>query len=248
MAPPVFRSLLVCGVLIQHGQGSGIADTPVQIVGSSGIPSHVGVLQVTENGRMGTVCGMNPAAADVACRQLGYDWGSISPSACSTYGAANLCGEAGTAVAAQDLRCTGGELSVAECAWSPPAGRCLEHNLDTVVYCGSGPGGPAEGAVRLLSDGAPSLTTSGLVEVFMGGLWSPVCGMNPGAVAVACKSMGSAGAAATHASAETAHATNLPQIGGLSCKGTEESVLDCSYEAGEDVYCAASEASSVSCA
>ena len=42
--------------------------------------------------------GANPAAADVICRSMGYDFGSVSSSPCGFYGGADLCGAAGSPV------------------------------------------------------------------------------------------------------------------------------------------------------
>merc|ERR1719226_477132 len=168
----------------------------VRIVGASGAATNVGALQVLVGGEFGTVSGLNGAAANVACRELGYDYGVPSTSACGGYGAANLCGAAGTPVAAQNLACAGGELSITECAWSVPSGAGLSHGEDSVVYCGSATSSTAEGSVRLLSaDGAPSLTGDGFAEVFLDGAWSPVCGISSGAASVLCKAAGFTGIA-----------------------------------------------------
>jgi len=242
MAPSAREPFLLL-VLLSVGAHAG----PVQLMGSDGATSRVGVLQVkTDGDAFGTVCGMNLAAADVVCRQLGYDFGTVTSSPCSSYGAANLCGESGSPVAMQDLRCTGGELSVLECEWSAPSATCLVHDLDSVVYCGTAGGYTREGSVRLLSaDGSPSLSASGIVEIFSAGSWSSVCGLNAGAAAVLCKSLGFAGASAD--AVTTAQSTKAPMVGGLRCSGSEASPLACSFEAGGDVYCAANEAASIQC-
>ena len=49
------------------------AHSDVRVVNQVGQASHVGLLQVAmSSGDFGTVCGLNPAGADVACKQLGY--------------------------------------------------------------------------------------------------------------------------------------------------------------------------------
>ncbi len=177
----------------------------------------------------------------------GFDFGSVSPSPCNGYGATNICGSSDIAVAMQDLRCKGGELSVTDCSWSSPSAACSGHELDSVVYCGSRGSEVTEGSARLISsDGASSLSKEGTVEVFMDGKWSSVCGVTPGAASVLCRAMGYAGAASN--SSRTAKGRSAPEIGELSCKGSEADVRDCSYEAGGDVYCAVSEAAFISCA
>ena len=167
-------------------------------------------------------------------------------SPCSTYGGADVCGPTAVPIAMQDLACTGGELSIKDCTWSEPSG--ASHEQDSILFCGSASDGPADGSVRLLSrDGAPSLSSNGIVEIYLGGHWSPVCGISSGAESLVCKELGFAGAVAGSVQ-EKARSLSSPRIGGLTCSGAEASVLDCSYEFGDDVYCAPSEASLISCA
>ena len=179
-------------------------------------------------------------------RVPGYEYGVPSLSPCSSYGAANLCGASGTKVAMSDLTCTGDELTLTECTWSAPSDGCLSHEADSIVFCGSS-AGTSEGSVRLLSaEGAPSLTGQGALEVFLNEAWSPVCGISPGAQALACKALGFAGADSSGGSVGAA-GSRIPRVGSLECGGSEASLLDCSFEANDDVYCAASEASTISC-
>ena len=162
--------------------------------------SNAGLLQVRNgNGEFGSACGMNLEAADVVCRQLGYDFGSVGTSPCSSYGGLDLCGAAGTPVSMKDLACGGGELDVQDCQWEAADAGCSGHTLDSIVYCGKGAVADhlAEGALRILShDGSPSIDGEGRLEIFRAGQWAPVCnsGFNAGAAVVACKSMGHTGA------------------------------------------------------
>ena len=57
------------------------------------------------------VCGMNAQAADVACRQFGYDFGVASPSPCGQYGSGDWCGASGSPVAAKSVKCVEGAQS-----------------------------------------------------------------------------------------------------------------------------------------
>lgn len=61
----------------------------VRTITATGQAGHVG-LEIA-NGQIGTVCELNEATVDVACRQLGYDYGIASPSSC-----ASVCGAAGS--------------------------------------------------------------------------------------------------------------------------------------------------------
>ena len=113
----------------------------------------------TDSG-FGSVCGANPAAADIVCKAMGYKGGVVSSTPCSFYGGANVCGAAASPVAMADLKCIGTEWSLQDCEWSAPDATCATHEQDTVVYCmtSSGAGKVPEGTVRLLAhDGAPSL-------------------------------------------------------------------------------------------
>lgn len=119
--------------------------------------------------------------------------------------------------------------------------------MDSVVYCGETTAEDPLGSARLVAaDGAPSLSGKGMLELFAAGGWSPVCGVTPGAAQVACKAMGYAGASA---SATEAAPWNMktPSVGALSCSGTEESLVDCSFEEGDDVFCAPVEAAVLQC-
>ena len=102
---------------------------------------------------------MNLGAADVVCRQLGYDFGSVG-SACNTYGGSHVCGDTGMPVAMKDLRCEGGELQIQDCNWAPPDAGCSGHVLDSVVYCGNDGNAAVttDGSFRILShDGSPRI-------------------------------------------------------------------------------------------
>merc|ERR1712032_513513 len=129
-----------------------------------------------------------------------------------------------------------------------PSKACLTHEEDSIVYCGPSIG-TSEGSVRLLSaEGAPSLSGHGLVEIFVKEEWSPVCGISQGAQSLLCKALGFAGADSSGGGADVARSSRTPSVGDLDCRGSEASVLDCSFDAGDDVYCAPSEASMVHCA
>merc|ERR1712113_1315190 len=180
-------------------------------------------------------------------RELGYEFGVPSMSPCSTYGAADLCGSSTVPVAMQDLVCSGGELSVKDCTWSEPS--AATHEQDSILFCGSSSDGPADGSVRLLrNNGAPSLSSNGFVEIYLNKQWSSVCGLSSGAESLVCRGVGFAGAATERQPQDEAWSLSTPNVGDLTCSGGEESVLGCSFESGDDVYCAPAEASFISCA
>ena len=221
-----------------------------------GRTANAGLLEVAmSSGTYGSVCGMNAQAAEVACRQLGYDFGVVSPSPCSQYGGSSWCGAAGSAVAVKNLRCTGAELSVDECDSEGVDDGCLSHGGDAVVFCGKQGAAPfPEGQLRLIgAAGAPALPgEAGRLEMYsIAGAWAPVCklGFTSGSAAVACKQMGFSGSSGFKACAsnETCGASP-PQTAELACAGSELSVLDCSMSTGEAVFCAPEESVLLTCA
>merc|ERR1712154_344300 len=118
---------------------------------------------------------------------------------------------------------------------SEPSGAA--HEQDSILFCGSSSSGPVDGSVRLLSpDGLARLSATGIVEIFLNNRWSPVCGISSGAESLLCKTLGFAGAAAGSQHGGTARSSSAPLVGDLACSGFEESVLNCSFNAGDDVY------------
>jgi hypothetical protein len=234
-------------------------DQSVRLIDGAGFLSSVGLLQVRTESEFGSVCGMNAAAASVACRQMGFEYGSISASPCRLYGGANVCGSSGTPVSMQSLRCDGGELDVGSCSWSLPDEACKTHDQDAVVYCGSVPASSllADGALRLIGpDGAPSLDGVGRLEVFRSGVWVSVCaaGFAHGGAQVACRTMGFTGAASP-ASPPTCRnfrgqdfcGLAPPALSELTCDGSESCILSCAFEEGSAVFCAPGESVLVQC-
>merc|ERR1719450_1568741 len=127
---------------------------------SGGASSSRGLLQVKTSFGYGSVAGMNQAAAEVACREMGFRHGSVSASSCSSYGGSNLCGSAGSLVALMGVKCTGAETSINECSSLDPDSSAQSHLSDSIVYCSHKEPGffNDDGALRLISStGAPSL-------------------------------------------------------------------------------------------
>ena len=104
---------------------------------AAGRRANSGLLEVqTSFGSYGSVCEMNAEAANVACKQIGYDFGVLSPSPCAKYGGLSWCGAAGSPVAMKNLKCSGAELSVDECSSEEVDDSCLSHSSDAIVFCG----------------------------------------------------------------------------------------------------------------
>jgi hypothetical protein len=242
----MMKLLLTC-CLVSLADGS----SDIRIVDAKGATSSVGLLQIRTGDAFGSVCRiLNEGAATVACRSMGYSQGSAGSVDCAGYGGENLCGANGSPVAVQDLSCTGDELSLNECTWSKPESDCSSHAQDAVVFCSSGQVLPSEGSLRLLAaDGAPAST--GRLEVFYRGSWGSVCSAGFSAEQVACKQMGFTSSkkwVSTCAAAGVGFCgSEPPRVGLLACTGNEQSVFACSYEEGDDVFCAANEAVVLAC-
>ena len=224
---------------------------------AEGHPASSGLLEVqTSSGSFGSVCGMNAEAASVACRQLGFDFGVLSPSPCGQYGGGSWCGAAGSPVAVKSLKCSGTEISVDECSSEPVDDTCMSHGSDAVVFCGaSSVEAFPDGELRLIGPaGAPALPgEAGRLEIFLATseAWAPVCrlGFTSGSAAVACKQMGFTGASGyTSCRSKEACGGVAPQLSELACTGSETSVLQCPMAVGDDVFCAPEESVLLTCA
>ena len=245
---------MLCGSLRQVSGSAARAGVRVM---ADGREASSGLLEAQMgSGSYGSVCGMNAQAADVACRQLGYDFGVASPSPCGQYGSGNWCGASGSPVAAKSVKCVGTELSLDECNSEAVDDACLSHASDAIIFCGLKSAEPfSNGELRLIgAAGAPSFPgEAGRLETVLATskTWAPVCkaGFSSGAAAVACKQMGysgSSGFAACKAQVPCAHVP--PQVADLACAGSETSVLECSMSAGDAVFCAPEESVLLTCA
>jgi|EP00927_Polykrikos_kofoidii_P003212 hypothetical protein len=235
----------------------GNAATTLRVVDSTGGVANAGLLQVLTGEGFGSVCGLNDEASNVACRSLGYDYGVVSSAPCASYGGQDFCGGKNEGVAMKNLQCRGDEVDITGCVWEQPDEECLKHDADAIVFCSrEGDESLEDGSVRLVaSDGAPSLDGKGRLEIARQGAWETVCseGFTHGSALIACKQMGFDGSTKPSIS-QTCNAFGLdfcsspPGLSRLACTGTETSLLSCSYDAGEEVFCATKESVVISCA
>jgi len=233
------------------------AATNLRLVDSAGGLANAGLLQVHTGDGFGSVCGLNDEASTVACRSLGYDYGVVSSAPCASYGGQDLCGARGSGVAMKNLRCRGDEVDINGCEWEQPDGECLKHDADAIVFCSrEGDQLFEDGLVRLVaSDGAPSLDGKGRLEIARNGVWESVCseGFTHGSALLACRQLGLDGASKpTIAPTCDANGVNFcsstPGLSRFACTGAEKSLLSCSYDSGEEVFCAKKESVVISCA
>ena len=231
------------------------ASTNVRIVAAPGGAAHAGLLEMeTKAGGYGTVCGMNGVAADVSCRQMGFDFGVVSPAGCVAYGGGSVCGASGSLVAAKNVKCSGMELSLGECEFEPADDACLSHAGDAVVFCGAQGVAPFwDGQLRLISaSGAPALPhDAGRLEMYLvqAQARAPVCrnGFTSGSAAVACRSMGFGCGGFSGCATSGVCGAVAPHVADLACAGSESSVLQCPMAVTDDVFCAPEESVVLSC-
>ncbi|CAJ1425668.1 unnamed protein product [Effrenium voratum] len=253
----LFRFAVTGQSLLLLVQQAWCSAAPARVVDSSGAASHAGLLELqTSGGGYGSVCGMNSAAAHVACRQLGFDFGVVSSTPCGQYGGQSHCGASGSAVAMKNLKCGGSEMSLSECEFEDADEACFSHSSDAIVYCGLDNAVPfVNGELRLVDgDGAPALPQeAGRLEMYLAAksAWAPVCkvGFTSGAAAVACKQMqfsGSSGFSGCQSAGLCGRVA--PEVAELACSGQEGSVVQCPLATGDDVFCAPEESVVLSCA
>ena len=88
--------------IIGQVSSQAFAGVGVRLAAVPGGAAHAGLLEMEmEAGGYGTVCGLNSQAANVACRQIGFEFGVASPAGCAEYGGASFCGASGSPVAAK---------------------------------------------------------------------------------------------------------------------------------------------------
>merc|ERR550514_2472243 len=121
---------------------------------------------------------MTHASAAVACAQLGFNFGTVVATSCSSFGGENACGTVGSTVAMKSAKCAGDESSIQECPWDDPDAECASHLSDAIIYCSNKASRDytPEGTLRLIDGyGAPSITGVGRLEVYQDGTWGSVC-------------------------------------------------------------------------
>mmetsp|Transcript_87266 Transcript_87266/g.167222 ORF Transcript_87266/g.167222 Transcript_87266/m.167222 type:complete len:530 (+) Transcript_87266:95-1684(+) len=234
------------------------APVELRLLDHSGASSSRGLLQLLTGSGFGTVCGANFGAADVVCRQLGYEYGTLSTRKCDGFPHSYDCGAEGTPVAMKNLQCKGREGEVQDCEWETPDQECFDHKKDVIMACfDKGPGQDVpEGQLRLVdADRGPVKGGHGRLEMYVGhgsdAHWGPICAesFHAGDVSVACRTMGFIGADVSQeeSNPELSKGGEDAVVTDVACSGNERSLLDCPRQMGEDAVCSSKKAAVVKC-
>ncbi|XP_065890349.1 scavenger receptor cysteine-rich type 1 protein M160-like isoform X4 [Dysidea avara] len=218
---------------------------PVRLV--DGADSYEGRVEVLVNGIWGTICvgGPQDVDGDVICRQLGH-YASRQLYLASEFGVASP----DTPYIFWGLTCTGNELQISECdgirLGDAPLISCNHAEDDLGVRCYDY--NPADGfPIRLV--GGPTNNT-GRVEVYIDNEWGSICddGWSSDDAKVVCHQLGypSEGAVAISGAyyGEGSGPIVLYQV---ECKGTEDTIANCSFGGPFHTNCGHSQDASVNC-
>ncbi|KAL8566281.1 hypothetical protein ACOMHN_056852 [Nucella lapillus] len=186
--------------------------------------SH-GYLEYQVQGVWGAVCAstMDPKAASVACRQLGYSGGvPYTPNLKNVRGTWHLQ----QPILTSNLKCNGTESRLDQCARAsvPASASCDFNSTRAGVLCYN----DTEGVSYRLT-GEETLKTRGRVEMKMNGQYSVVCtfyGNNP-AARVACKSLGYKDGLAVPGARYLPDLSAPAWLSKVTCQGNERSILEC---------------------
>ncbi|KAL5468779.1 hypothetical protein EMCRGX_G029895 [Ephydatia muelleri] len=108
------------------------------------------------------------------------------------------------------------------------------------------------GAVRLVGTGSNQTAGYGRVEMCYNNVWGTICGSSwgSGAATVVCSQLGFSGYSSYISSAQYGQGTGSILLYGLSCYGTESTLLYCYYYGSvvaPNLYCSHSQDASVTC-
>ncbi|PFX16283.1 Neurotrypsin [Stylophora pistillata] len=179
--------------------------------------SFEGRVEIYRVGTWGTICedGWGQKDAGVVCKQLGY--GGVKSVHAGSY-----FGEGRGPIWLDDLACYGNETSLGHCSHNGWGSHDCSHSQDAGVVCDID-GGSTTKALRLKTNNS---TNSGLVEIYHGGSWEPICydGWDIHDAFVACRQLGFPGAKSITRETAVGVTRSLKKV---QCQGGEDTLGEC---------------------
>ncbi|XP_054748966.2 deleted in malignant brain tumors 1 protein-like [Lytechinus pictus] len=185
-----------------------------------------GRVEIYYSGSWGTICddGWGSDEADVACRQLGYDYALA-------YHYNAYFGEGSGNIVLDDVSCWGYESQLLEC-WSAGVGNNnCGHHEDVGVECypqspTPDPLAPPANSLRLVNGSTPY---DGRLEIYHNGEWGTIChdSFDPDDADVACRQLGYGGLQRAYYNAEFGEGSGRVWIANLICRGYEAKLVHC---------------------
>uniref|UniRef100_A0A4W3GAN6 SRCR domain-containing protein n=1 Tax=Callorhinchus milii TaxID=7868 RepID=A0A4W3GAN6_CALMI len=183
----------------------------VQIRLMDGGSSCAGRVEIYYNGTWGTVCddSWGSLEADVVCKQLGC--GPVFDEAADA-----LCGRTSGPVWLDEVRCSGNESALWECASSPWGQHDCGHKEDVSIV-----------SLRLVNG---QHSCEGRVEVFYNGTWGTVCSDSMGLedAEVICKQLGCGHALKVDIDGQIDKASGPIWMDDVECNSQESFLWQCS--------------------
>lgn len=217
----------------QHGEDASVVCSPPSVRLRSRTNSYSGRVELRYNGSWGTVCDndWDINDASVICRMFGFANASFA------FRGVNI-GRGTGKIWFDDFRCTGSEASIWNCTKIVTNEIC-DLDKDAAVVC-------RPITVRLVNG---SNSHSGRVEVNYLGEWGTVCHYlwDINDAHVVCRMLGFSNATSAHASARFGQGTGRIWLNNVMCKGTEESLWDCTKDTWTGQNCNHNHDASVVC-
>ncbi|XP_025112202.1 deleted in malignant brain tumors 1 protein-like isoform X2 [Pomacea canaliculata] len=204
--------------LPQNAQASGLNNT-LQIR-LTGVNRYTGRVEVQMYGIWGTVCddSFDSRAAQVVCRMLGYQGGTVNPTHSNGGGAGPIWFD--------DVRCLGTESSLLNCTRKNLGVNDCSHYEDVGVTCT--PPGNADTIETTIEGGG----SKGRLIATVNGRQGTVCNnIATNAVAiVVCRRLGFTGTNPVILASPAGNSATLPIVlDFVRCVGTEDSLAGCRY-------------------
>ncbi|XP_042201728.1 deleted in malignant brain tumors 1 protein-like [Callorhinchus milii] len=202
------------GSTVDAGVQSSTEDVQIRLM--DGGSSCAGRVEIYYNGTWGTVCddSWGSLEADVVCKQLGC--GPVFDEAADA-----LCGRTSGPVWLDEMRCSGNESALWECASSPWGQHDCGHKEDVSIVC------TAHKSLRLVNG---QHSCEGRVEVFYNGTWGTVCSDSMGLedAEVICKQLGCGHALKVDIDGQIDKASGPIWMDEVECNSQESFLWQCS--------------------